>query len=68
MVVETFHPTPISSRNCDGAVAHPKYSRARVSVNVFCARVIATKQFRRSSYTSLLARYDGNTSRAIPIR
>ena len=43
------HPTPLTPRNCDALFRYPKYSVARVNVNVSRARVIATKQLRLSS-------------------
>jgi len=47
--------TPISARKRDGSFGHPKYWSAYVSVRLSSARVIATKQLRRSSRISSLS-------------
>ena len=46
---------PISERKRLGRRGQPEYSFAKVSVKVSCVRVIATKQFRRSSCMSRLS-------------
>ncbi len=58
--------TPISSRKRDGALAHPRYRSARLRISLSLARVMATKQLRRSSSISGLSSpfcllwYEGN--------
>jgi hypothetical protein len=41
--------SPISARNRDGFLSYPRYCADLESTNVLPVRVIATKQFRRSS-------------------
>src|SRR5205823_14225790 len=45
---------PISTRNRDGDFFHPRYLSAPLKIRHSFARVIATKQFRRSSSISAL--------------